>query len=190
MKKISILIIICFINLTLSAQEIRYIQDDTLEYFYSGTDFSKIDTIEYWVFNIDKFQESNKNDSINPVGRINFWRNIAIDDSISLKLYGKLWTPRISYDIYNKKDSLYCRNMSRRMRFFSSAIPPNVGGDYIVLGEYVLINIDGNYARYDTKIDYCRPLLNRVFTEISDVKTLKSLEFQVSKLIKKEENNR
>ena len=81
MKKISILIIICFINLTLSAQEIRYIQDDTLEYFYSGTDFSKIDTIEYWVFNIDKFQESNKNDSINPVGRINFWRNIAIDSS-------------------------------------------------------------------------------------------------------------
>jgi len=190
MKRLIIITIVLFLTANLYAQQTRYTQDDTSKHYYSKTDFTEIDTLEFWKFNIDRSSELTKNDSINPIGTVRFWRTVSIDDSISIKVYDKLWTPNISYSIYNVKDSIYCKKVSERVRFFSSCVPPDVGGDYIVLGEFILLNTSVclQCGRYYTGLDYCRPILNSIIKQIDieKIKSIDSIEAEIGKMIKKE----
>ena len=190
MNRLFLILIILFLTVDLFAQQPRYNQNDTTKYYYLKTNFSKIDTLEYWKFSFEATTELNENDSINPIGIVNFWRTVSIDDSISMVVYGKLWTPHISYKIYNLKDSLYCKEISKKVRFFSSCVPPDVGGDFIILGELILLNTNVclGCGRYDTGTDYCRPILNKVFKTIDTQKinSISSLEAQIGEIIKKE----
>lgn len=182
--------IVFSLTVDLFAQQTRYNQNDITNYYFSKTDFSKIDSLELWRFSIETKPELNKNDSIIPIGIIGFWRTVAIDDSISIEVYKKLWTPKISFYIYNIKDSVYCREKSMRIRIFSSCVPPDLGGDYIILGELILLNTTFclQCGRYDTGIDYCRPILNYVFKAIDNQKinSISSLETHIGEIIKNE----
>ncbi len=50
----------------------------------------------------------------------------------------------------------------------SSCVPPDVGGDYFIIGKYIFLNdnVCLNCRKYDTGIDYCRPVINFVISKI------------------------
>ena len=141
--------------------------------YYSKTDFSIIDTLNLWSYKLDTTFKGKENDSIKPIGMITFWRTKPIDDSISKSIYHQLWTPYITFAIFNLSDTNYCFQKSTRTRYFSSCVPPQVGGDIIIVNKFVFIN--GNVClscqRYDTKIDYCRPVINYLFSKLDRNKT-------------------
>ncbi|GAB5527366.1 MAG: hypothetical protein Roseis2KO_52380 [Roseivirga sp.] len=69
----------------------------------------------------------------------------------------------------------------------SSCVAPDVGGDLIVLGDLILLNthVCLSCIRYNTRTDYCRPLLNKVFSEIEDIKvtSIKELRSSLNRFI-------
>ncbi len=151
-------------------------------YYYSKTDFSFIDTLELWNYMLDTNRAESKEDSIKTVGHLNFRRIKPVDDSISKLIYGGLWIPNITFDIYAIADTNFCYQKSSKTRFFSSCVPPNVGGDIIITDKYVFLSrgVCLNCERYDTKIDYCRPVINYIFSHLDNTKitTIQSLVIQ------------
>lgn len=150
--------------------------------YYSKTDFSSIDTLSLWSYKLDTIFNGKDGDSVKPIGMLTFWRTKPIDDSISKSIYHQLWTPYITFAIFNLSDTNYCFKKSTRTRHFSSCVPPQVGGDIIIVDKFIFLN--GNFClscqRYDTKIDYCRPVINYVFSKLdrSKITTIQSLANQ------------
>lgn len=190
MRRHIITVIGLVLALNLFCQENRYSRDDATQKYYSKTDFSEVDTLGYWKFRIDTILEVDRNDTIHPIGRVHFWRTVAIDDGISQKVYNRLWTPSISFSIYQKKDLVHCKEISKRVRLGSSCVIPDVGGDFVVLGNIILLNtsVCVSCIRYNTGRDYCRPLLNKVFGEIEDIKitSIKDLRSSLRRFIDEE----
>jgi len=187
-KNLIILFILIFISVNSSGQDLAYSKSDSSAYYYK-TDFQKVDSIHLWNFRIDTSIVIHKSDSIHSIGKIYFWRTKSIDDGISKSIYNKLWTPQISFDIYKLSGKIHCEEVSNHIRYFSSCTPPNVGGDLLSIGNYILLNRDVclSCERYDTEVDYCRPLLNKLFGNIDDEKiiSLKSLESEIQFFLKK-----
>ena len=149
------------------------------EKYYSKTDFSKIDSLQYWKYKLNMKYHGTETDTLKPIGQIIFLRTKTINDGISKKLYGRDWNPNITFDIFNVADSLNCFKNSTRIRFFSSCVPPQVGGDIIIVGKFLFLNrsVCLSCQRYDSKIDYCRPVLNYIFSNIRkrEVETVEEL---------------
>jgi len=129
------------------------------------------DDLKYWTYSID-YEFKRPNDSIKPVGQIKFWRTESIDDEKSQKVYGRPWTPSIDFDIYNITDLKFCEQAKININRVSSCLPPNIGGDLIIIQNYVLINpsVCVNCIRYDNGVDYCRPTLNKILSELNLLK--------------------
>lgn len=155
--------------------------------YYAKTDFSHVDTIQLWNYLLDTTYHGKDTDTIKPIGQLLFWRTKAIDDSISKYIYNQLWTPYIAFDIFNISDTNYCYDRSTRTRYFSSCVAPDVGGDIIIIDKYLFLNhsVCLSCGRYDTKVDYCRPVINYLFSNIDKTKitTIQSLvqQFVISK---------
>ena len=149
---------------------------------YSKTDFSNIDTFQLWNYLLDTTYKGRETDSIKPSGQLIFYRTSSIDDGISKKIYGRLWTPVISFDIFSVADTSYCFERSARTRIYSSCVPSDVGGDIIIIGKYLFLNhsVCVRCERHDTKVDYCRPVINYVFSKIdkNKITTIQSLVHQ------------
>lgn len=145
--------------------------DTSSTVYYAKTDFSFIDTLKLWSYRLDTTYKGTERDSFKPIGRLTFWRTKPIDDG-SERLYNKFWTPRITFEIFTIAELTYCRKQSNQTRFLSSCVPPQVGGDIIVVGKFVLLNRDVclSCQRNDTKADYCRPVLNYIFSGLDQSK--------------------
>ena len=145
-------------------------RDNRIMHYYSLTDFNKIDTLEYWNYKLDLNHKPTENDKVKPIGLLTFYRTKSIDDSVSLKTYNRLWQPSISFDIYKLSDTSFCSQKSNLIHLLSSCSPPNVGGDYFVFGNFVFLNTDVciSCSNYLTKVDYCRPVINNVFTSVTN----------------------
>jgi hypothetical protein len=140
--------------------------------YYSKTDFTKIDTVNLWNYELDTSYKGRTSDTLKSLGQIRFWRTVPIDDKINYGIYGHYWTPHILFEIYFLKDSEYCYQQSNRTRFFSSCVPPDVGGDIVKFGNFVFISrgVCLSCQRHDTRVDYCRPLINYIFSLIDPMK--------------------
>jgi len=155
--------------------------------YYSKTDLTLMDTLAFWNYVLDTTYHGRKTDSIKPAGQLIFWRTNPINDSISIKVYGRRWVPYMTFDIFHITDSSYCYEISEETRFYSSCVPPNVGGDIIIVGKFLFLNhsVCLNCQRYDTKVDYCRPVINYVFSKVDKTKitSLQSLidQFVIAK---------
>jgi hypothetical protein len=151
---------------------------------YPKTDFSFIDSIELWNYQLDTTSIEDEKDSIKSIGQLIFWRTKPIDDGISKRLYRQFWTPYITFDLYKLADSVFCYKKSIRTKIFSSCVAPDVGGDIIKIGCYILLNHDVclSCQRHDTKKDYCRPVLKIVFSKIDKnrITTLESFINQIA----------
>ena len=190
MKHYFLFLILLFYGTILCGQSTnQFVFDTTInplqvnnQKYYSKTDFSIADTLSLWNYKIDTTYRGKENDSIKPIGLLIFWRTRPIDDSISKNLYNQLWTPYITFDIFNLSDTNYCFEKSTRTRFFSSCVPPQVGGDIIKVDKFVFLNrnVCLSCQRYDTKVDYCRPVINYVFLKIdrNKITTIESLTNQ------------
>ncbi len=188
------LILILTILITIDSfgqNKIESFSDSTLgqsdfydEKYYPNTDFSFIDSIKLWNYQLDPIFRGDEKDSIKSIGRLIFWRTKPINDGISKKLYGQYWTPYITFDIYKLTDSVFCYKKSIRTKIFSSCIAPDVGGDIIKIGSYILLNHDVclSCQRHDTKKDYCRPVLKIAFSKI-DKNGLTSVESLMNQII-------
>ena len=143
--------------------------------YYSKTDFSIVDTLSLWNYKLDTTFKGSERDSLKPFAQIIFWRTKPVYD----KKYKESWTPYIVFELYNSNDSAFCYDKSNRRRFLSSCVPPNVGGDIIFIDKFIFINSDVclNCERDDTNVDYCRPIINYVFSKVDKTKitTLESI---------------
>jgi hypothetical protein len=130
-------------------------------------DLSNVDTLARWRY---RFVKTSQEKSATPteLGKISFYRTRALDDSISVKIYHQKWSPGMSYSVFNLSDSTYCIKMANHTRVYSSCVPPDVGGDYFVLGKYIFVNLSVclNCRKHDSGIDYCRPLVNYVISKV------------------------
>lgn len=138
-----------------------------------------MDNLELWNYKLDTTFKGRERDSLKPFAQLIFWRTKPIDDKISKKLYKQLWTPYFVFEIYNLADSSFCFDQSNRRRLLSSCVPPDVGGDILIIDKFIFFNsyVCLSCERNDTKIDYCRPIINYVFSQVDPAKvtTLKSL---------------
>ena len=139
--------------------------------YYSAMNFSKMDSLYYWKYQLDTRYHGMKTDTVKPIGQITFWRTKPIKDSRE-KTYSKFWTPHITFDIFTISDANYCFQYSKNIRTISSCTPPSTGGDVIVVGQFLLLNrsVCVNCRNQDAKIDYCRPIVNYLFSNIHNKK--------------------
>ena len=150
---------------------------------YSTTNFSNTDSLSCW-FYVLMNSNPGYTDSVRPVARLIFQRRHPVDDHISNELFNKGWLPGLTFYVYNFRDSVYCLKKSRLLRMVSSCIAPDVGGDIIFMGKYIFLNqqVCVNCKRYDTGIDYCRPVINKMFLLVDKLKigSLKEIVEQFS----------
>lgn len=137
--------------------------------FYKRTDFSTIDTIDLWNYDIDTTFHGELADSIKPIGRIFFFRAKPVIDTYRKNTYAYGWIPYLSFRIYYRKDSVFCYKNSRFIRLIASCVPPETGGDIIMAGNLILVNnsVCTNCLRMDLLVDYCRPVINKILAGIS-----------------------
>lgn len=141
-------------------------------YFYSKTDFNKIDSFPLWNYSLDTNIIAKNKESTRPIGKITFWRIKPLDDGISLEINNQLWTPTISYEIFNMRDSAFCLKQSHLTRMLSSCVPPNVGGDIFIIGSFIFFNREVclSCAKYDNGQDYCRPIIRQIVDKVDKSK--------------------
>jgi hypothetical protein len=153
--------------------------------FYPVKNSIQTDSLKFWTYSID-YEFNRPNDSIKPVGQIKFWRTKSIDDKKNLEIYGRPWTPSIDFDIYNITDLPFCVQAHININTASSCLSPNVGGDLFIIQNYVLINrwVCVNCIRYDNGIDYCRPTLNKILSELELTENSSLREFDKAIIMK------
>lgn len=161
----------------------RYNSDSTR---YSKTDFNSIDTLDKWCYKFIYDSSLYSDDSIAPICIVRFSRNTPLCDSVGFlqakevwpgpklekELQNNLWfTPSIPFKVYPLKDSSYATNLSNGYKSTTGCVPPHGGGDIFRSGNYVFVNDNfcvGCTSVHFGKIDYCRPLLNYIFSKIDD----------------------
>jgi hypothetical protein len=146
----------------------------------SHLDSSKInhlDSLELWSYDILTLKENEKIREGNPIYKIVFFRNTSIKDSLYENIIKRGhhcndngFRPAMIFNVYpmSKIDSV--KKMSKWTKTLSSCSPPNVGGDYYVLRDFVLINFPSctNCSTYsDRKIDLCRDNIAKIISYIS-----------------------
>jgi hypothetical protein len=104
----------------------------------------------------------------NLVCRIAFFRNKEIPDELSQKVYGRGLRPLMILNVYPISLIDTVKRMSLECKILSSCVPPNVGGDYYILKDYILINYTScvTCASSNYNTDLCRANINRILSTI------------------------
>jgi hypothetical protein len=184
--KSTIFFFLSLLILKTQGQNPNYKIYDPNDLSYSKTDFTIVDSLKYWHYQLSFSVDNESKDSTKPIGRISFWRTKPFT-SPSQEVSENRWRPFIEFEIYALKDSIYCKKKSIQARIYSSCIAPQVGGDLFIISNYIFLNTQGcvNCLRESTNIDACRPTLNYLFTWVnpSHVKTIEDItkQFPISK---------
>ncbi|HVN58937.1 MAG TPA: hypothetical protein VMT63_11605 [Bacteroidales bacterium] len=123
-----------------------------------------IDSLSNWSYDI----LPNRGMDSDLVCRIILFRNKEISHGHSQQASGKGFTPSMTFNVYPVSMLDKVKRMSSECRKTSSCIAPNVGGDYFVLQDYVLINYSScvDCASADYKTDLCRANIKRILSRI------------------------
>ena len=178
MKLLFIIIFVSCFSLQLIGQTDNPVFYNSSFSNYSKTDFSKVDSLSCW-FYVLTIKNSSHGDSIKSVGELTFQRTHAVKDTISENLYKSGFLPNFTFQVYNIKDSEYCLKKSQLIKTVSSCVSPDVGGDIIIFGKFIFLNLNVclHCKRYDNGADYCRPIINKVFSIVdkSNANTLEQI---------------
>ena len=182
MKLLSLLFFFSCTSLQLFAQTDNSVFRSSASDNYSKTDFSKVDSLSCWFYVLMNKNPSYE-DSIKPVGQLTFQRTHSVKDTIAESLYRSGFLPNFTFQIFDIKDSAYCLKKSELIKKISSCISPDVGGDIIILSNFIFLNINVclHCKRYDNGVDYCRPIINKIFLRVDKTKA-NSLEQIVGQL--------
>ena len=155
-------------------------------FLFSCNSEPEINNPKHWTFELEYEVESK--DSIKPIGRIEFRRTKSIKDKLREETYNENWYPSMVFDIYDISDLKYCEEISKKLKIFSSCLDSHLGGDLIINNSYIFYNNSGclNCAGSENDIDYCRPVTNKILSELelTENSTLKDIEREIGKKIK------
>ena len=143
---------------------------------YSCTMKNDTNILRGWDYKIE-YGFENLNDSAKEIGRIVFIRTEPVKDDKKEKIYQKAWYPKIAFDIFNISDLEYCKQESIRIQTLASCLGNTVGGDLVIVGEYIFLNrnVCLDCIGTENNVDYCRPVANKVLTDLDLTKSI-SLE--------------
>jgi hypothetical protein len=138
---------------------------------YSKTDFTKVDSLNCWFYVLTD-KNTSWEDSIKPIGELTFQRTHAVKDTISESLYKRGFIPNFTFQVFNIKDSAYCFKKAQLIKNLSSCVSPDLGGDIIIFGSFIFLNVNIclQCKRYDNSVDYCRPIINKMFLSVDEAK--------------------
>jgi len=133
---------------------------------------SNIDNLKQWTYEIDSEYEPTitpLNDTIKPIGLIKFIRTESIKDKQREEIYLEDWFPSIYFEIYDITELEHCKKISKTIKMFSSCEKANVGGDLILVKNYVFVNRGHclNCVQSENETDYCRPILDKIFSNLN-----------------------
>lgn len=131
-----------------------------------GQFYLSMDSLTDWSYDV----VSNDRIDTNLICRIALFRNRELPDELSMQTYGRGIRPLMIFNVYPVSMIDTVKKMSFKCKVFASCVPPNVGGDYYVLKDFVFINysscVDCAYANYKT--DLCRANINRIISSIKE----------------------
>jgi hypothetical protein len=132
-----------------------------------------MDSLQLWRYSLDTSYHGSQYYSIKPKGEVIFWRIRPVDDTTSWKLRGLVCNPVMAFDVYDIKDTAYCFKRADTIHIISNCQYPNSGGDVIMTGKYVFFNCHPciSCKRFDTGVDYCRPVIEYIFSKVDKKKT-------------------
>ena len=158
-------------------------------FLFSCDSEPEINNPKHWTYEFEFEIESQ--DSIKPIGRIEFRRTKSIKDQLREDTYNERWYPSMTFDVYNISDLKYCEELSRKLRMFSSCLDSHLGGDLIVNSGYIFYNYSGclNCTGSENGVDYCRPIVIKTLSELNLTKdsTLKDIDREIGIKIKRTE---
>ncbi len=101
-------------------------------------------------------------DSVRPIGQLTIQRN---------KMIGRR-SLNFTFQVFAIKDSSYCFRKSQSVRTLSRCVPPEVAGDIIIYNQFVFLNtnICLQCKNPEDGLDYCRPIINKVFSAVDRTK--------------------
>lgn len=166
MKLVSIIALIFFL---FSCKEIE-VQNEELAVIPKIERLAeKIDTesLKHWSYEIDYEFEAHT-DTVDALGQIRFKRTESIIDTLHEKVYKKPWFPSIDFEIYDISDINHAKRMSSRVKLLSSCLGANVGGDLIIIDNYIFVNTSVciNCIENESEIDFCRPIIDKIFSRL------------------------
>lgn len=142
--------------------------------------------LKHWTYKIEsKLKPSN--DSIKPIGRIEFWRTKPVEDKQREGIYKKEWIPSIEFKIYKLSDFKYCERKSNQTKIISSCTGAGVGGDLIAVKSHIFLNnsVCVNCIKEDT--DFCRPTVIKLLSalDLTENSTLEEIDKKIGMKIKR-----
>jgi hypothetical protein len=158
--KFNCIIGLLFVSLRLFSQSDDLILNSSIQ--------NSLDSLKLWNYDI---LNNDKEDS-NLICKIVFFRNTPIKDQLFEKVYKTGLKPTMIFNVYpiSMVDSV--KKMSRLTRVTSSCLPPNVGGDYYVLKNFVLLNYSSctlcSSSSTSEKIDFCRGNVDKIVSKVKD----------------------
>lgn len=160
-------------------------KEDSLH--YSKTNFTLIDSIDRWCYKIIANYKPSRIDSTVPLCQVHFTRSEDLVDSSGyykyLKLYGPSkkssftrnesvrFKPYIIFRVYSLKDSVAAFRIASFASLITSCAPPYAGGDLFIAGSFIFVNDElclKCSAAFGGEVDYCRPLLNFIFSSLKN----------------------
>ena len=137
---------------------------------------NKTDTLSLWNYDILTLTKDEKIKEINPVGKIVFFRNVAIKDSLNKN--GSGLKPAVVFYVYPVAMLVKVKALSNKVSLTSSCQPPDRGGKLYVLKNFILLNSTSCTlcsTSAEKNIDLCTANINKIISFVAD-KEYKSLE--------------
>lgn len=153
------------------AQKSKSMIYDKTDKHYASINFDQVDPLEYWNYSL-QLQSIPDPGEPKQLGQLMITRNKTFIDK-SVTENGGEWAPFIVFEIYDARDYAVCQEMSKATRAAATCAPGEVaGGDVFRIGPFVFLNQADCPAcmKGDTKVDYCRPVVDAIFSKIDAAK--------------------
>jgi hypothetical protein len=135
-----------------------------------------LDSLDLWNYDILKMDKNEKADAQEPVAKIAFFRTAVVQDSAQKNTGGL--RPAVLFYVYPATKSIKIKPLSNRIILTSSCKPPDRGGLYYVLKNFVLLNYTSCTLcsiSTDKTTDLCKGNIEKILEKVTN-KDYKSFE--------------
>jgi hypothetical protein len=131
--------------------------------YYDSTDFSKGDSLKDWSYVLVINKQLTYEDSVKFIGQLVFFKAKTIGNP----------SINFTFRIFEIQDSSYCFKKSVLTRAKSHCAPPDIGGDIVIIDHYLFLNTSTCLPckNSESGSDFCRPAINKIFSNVHSVNT-------------------